>query len=231
MEMVDWLAEVGVPAKRQRLDVGDYSTYDSFGELVLITRKASDLCTSVNDGHFKDEVERCINSLKSYGGGSLWWILEGVWAPAYPGGKGGLSYFKRQGVDWYRKGAMYGNAASSLAGMQVSAQSSGVGFLWTPDLAGTVTMLAALANRAAEGWPTHFTTRVGRRPLKWSKDGRVQNLMGLWPRLTERQAMALLDKFGSVGNVLRVAMTDPVFLQEVKGVGKQSVQNLTTVLA
>jgi hypothetical protein len=182
----------------------------------------------VNDGHINDEFDGCMEAIHSYGQGYLFWLLEGVWASGMPGQTGGMAYFKRKGPDWFRKETACGNSAKGILGMQVSAQTAGVQFLWTPDQAATVDMLETLYNRAQEGWPSKLTQRLVRRPLKWSKSGKVAHLMGLWPRITERQAMALLAHFGSIEGIVLAARTER--LSEVKGIGKQSIINLQEVL-
>ena len=222
------LEEAGIPVQRRMMDVGDFGFNDKDEDLILVTRKATDLFTSVNSGHFQDELDGCMAALHSYGGGRLFWILEGVWAAGMPSQTGGMAYFKRKGPDWFRKETACGNSPKSLLGMQISVQSAGVQFLWTPDAKATVDMLAALYRRGQEGWPTNLTQRLTKRPLKWSKSSKVQHLMGLWPRLTERQAMALLAEFGTINDVISAARNET--LGAVKGIGKQSVKNLLEVL-
>ena len=97
------LKDLGLSVDKQQLDVGDYILHDAEGEISLVTRKAGDLYTSIFDGHFADELNRCMKLIESLGGrGKLFWIQEGLWSTVYPnGGKGGdglLQAFRSQMV-------------------------------------------------------------------------------------------------------------------------------------
>ena len=50
------IQERGVGASWQMLDVGDYQMYDGAGELVLVTRKSSDLLPSLHGADFLVQV-------------------------------------------------------------------------------------------------------------------------------------------------------------------------------
>jgi ERCC4-type nuclease len=226
------LQVLGVSTKRERLDVGDYLLYDNQDQLVLVTRKAADLFTSTFDGHFSDELNRCIEAITSYGGGRLFWLLEGIWATGYPNGSGGMKYFKRSGIPWFRyAGTDSGTAESAFANMQVSLQSAGVEYVTSSSLHETALLLAAIYQRAQDGWPSKLTQGLARPTLKWSDDTRAQRLMGLWPHLREQVAVELLAEYESIGNILAMVREgDHKRLLQVPGIGKKGLQNLLEVI-
>ncbi len=226
----DTLKGMGVPVEVQTLQVGDYQCFDNEGGLVLVTRKGSDLYQSLNTGHFQRELDDCVNAVNSFGSGRVFMHFEGPWATGLRGGGGGMGYFPRSGNDWFRKGATAGNNAQSYYGMQVSAQSAGLFFTWAPDTYGTCLLLKSIYERAQEGWPTKLTHGSPRPKLRWSNDSRVANLIGLWPGLQEKVAIALLTRFGSVGRILDLARVSPADLLAEKGLGKKGLENLLKVL-
>ena len=61
------IAEAGVDAEFERMDVGDYMMFDKDENLSLVTRKAGDLLQSTFSGHFSAELEGCLEMAHSYG--------------------------------------------------------------------------------------------------------------------------------------------------------------------
>ena len=222
----------GAPAQRMMLDVGDYTLLDHEDKLVIVTRKAGDLYQSLHDGHFQDEMDRCIEAIKSWGGGKLFWLLEGVWDNANVGSlSGGMGYFSRTGNDWFRKSKVHGDSARSLPAMQISAASAGVQLLWTGSFHETCMTLAVLYERATNGWPTKLTQGLSRPQLRFSRDGKVSHLMGLWPRLREQTAILILKEFdNSIGAVITAVLNNDERLTHIKGLGVKGIANLKEIL-
>lgn len=222
-------ADHGIPAREERLKVGDYQTHDRDDELVLMTRKAADLVPSIYDGHLTDELEGCLNLLKSSGGGRLFFIQEGTWAPNYK--SSGLGYFNRAGPRYMRRAAERGGSHRVLTGLWLDLNAAGAQIIPTADTEETVLALAGIYERAQEGWPTTIHTPIGRPTLKWNRDSRIRYLMGLWPRLREEQAAVVLKRWGSIKLALDTAIDKPkFFLENTPGLGKQGLSNLLGVL-
>lgn len=219
-----YLEALCIPIEYECLDTGDYMFYDRDGYPVLITRKGSDLLDSVYSGHLTDELSRCITFLA--GKGRLFFLQEGVWAP----GGTGMSYFIRSGPDWFRNVKSRGGSDGTFPGVQISMQTAGIQFLWTPDLKSTAKMLASLYTRGKEGWPTRITRGIKRPQLHWGDNEHVYRLMALWPHLREDIAISLLKEYTTIGNIIDVARKDPTKLLELKGVGQKSLDNLLKVL-
>lgn len=223
------LKALGLSVKPERLDVSDYFLHDCDDEPVLVSRKAGDLFTSIFDGHFADELNRCMKFIESFGGrGKLFWLQEGTWSTAYPqGGTGGMNYFKRSGPKWFRSGDNHNGASEKvLANVQLSLQSAGIQFVTTGTLHETALMLAAIHKRGQQGWPSKLTSALQRPQLRWSEDSRVQRLMAVWPHLKEQPAIALIHEFGSVYRICSLAIENEKKLLAVRGVGKTGIQNL-----
>lgn len=222
------LTERGVPNERRQLQVGDFYFRSAKDEMIVISRKSSDLMSSVYEGHFQDEIERCINFIESSGGGRLIYLEEGKWAPDYGGG---LAYFKRKSPKTFIRVQQTGGDSKALLGIQLSLQAAGLWAVHTADVNETVEALAAIYRRANEGWPSTLTKGLSRPALRWSDDNRIRHLRGLWPGLRESVAEALLDTHGSIRNVLDWVEEDPKrAVKETSGLGKAGVDKLIEVM-
>lgn len=230
--IVQLIEAQGVDAEFDRLDVGDYMSFDRDEELILVTRKSSDLLSSVFDGHFSDELDGCLNMIDSYGGGRLFFLLEGPWANF----GSGLAHFKRTGGDWFRKGAVHSCDRTMLPNLQVSLQTAGIFMVCTTNLVETSEALVAIWQRGQEGWPTTITQGRKRPALKWSKDSRVSKLMALTPKLPEKTAKAMITQFGDIGAIVDEARKEYKLkskhpLLQVEGFGPTLLKNLRDSLS
>jgi len=233
------LEDLGLSVGREMLDVGDYILHDCDDEPVLVSRKAGDLFASIFDGHFSDELNRCIAYIESFGGrGRLIWIQEGVWSTAYPqGGTGGMRYFKRSGPKWFRdSGNHVGSSENVLLNVQLSLQSAGIQFVQTFSLHETALALAAIHKRGQQGWPSKLTSHLRRPQLRWSEDSKVQRLMALWPNLKEQPAIELIHTFVDISTIMMLANNywetdDEKKLLAVKGIGKKGLTNFQEAIS
>lgn len=226
-----YLDKLDAPYEVEQLQVGDYAITDSLDALVLVSRKASDLFTSLYDGHLQDEFERCIQAVQP--DGKVFFLIEGVWAASSH--QGGMGYFTRAGDSYLRKVHETGGSIKALPAMLVSLQTAGVFFMPTSDLHETAIALSVIRDRAMRGWPTKLARTSPRPKLQWTRGDdalarRVAALMGLWPRLSERQSLGLIHRFHDVGAIVDIARQEPKVLTGVKGVGAKAVDNLVGVL-
>lgn len=220
-ETVRRLAEYGVNARKERLTTGDFQFKDWEDGLVIVTRKAADLVDSFYDRHLNEELNSCIRAVTGYGHGSVWFLMDGVWASW--GGK--LAYYRQAGPEWFRKVREHGGAPTTLDALNISLGVVGVHFLPTTDVAQT---LSVLYQKAQAGWPTTLTRGLAKpRLTPWQKDERVPRLMTLWPRLSEKLAVALLKEYGSILGILRAVEAGTL---KMKGVGKVGLDNLRKVM-
>ncbi len=244
--MVDWIVDTREPNKpessicqelrdldltieRKQLDVGDFISYDCDGEIIIVSRKAGDLFSSIFDGHFSQELQGCINLIESFGGGGrLFYLQEGIWSTAYPsGGSGGMNYFKRSGPKWFRHSDNHNGASENvMSNVQLSLQSAGIHHVTTGSLHETALMLASIYKRGQQGWPSKLTSALRRPSLRWSEDSRVQRLMAVWPHLKEQAAINLINQFGSITAIFDLANHGgEKELLSVDKVGKIGVKN------
>lgn len=220
------IEERGVGTKWEQLEVGDYLLQDADGYPVVVTRKASDLFESVFSGHFKDEIQKCVNLVNSSGGGRVFFLLEGPWAT----GSGGMGFYRKAGPQYFRRVSAHHPAPATLPNLLVSLQSAGIFVVYTTSLPETADALVAIHRRALEGWPTGITKGLKRPELKWSDDSRVARLMALWPNLREDVAVALLERHQTIREVIRLSQEFPEILLQTHGLGAKGLQNLKSVV-
>ncbi len=220
--IVEYLIQRDVPAKFERLDVGDYQWWDSDNMPVLISRKSSDLLPSIFDNHFQEELTACVNFCESAGGGHIWVVSEGPWTS----GNGLVKHFKKQGTNWMKVNSEHYGSPRLIPGLYISLTLSGIGVLCTNSIAETADVLSVLYQRSQEGWPTEFLS--GRRlpTLKRTTNTKVAKLMMLCPRLPEKVAIALLKEFGSIGSLIWSLEHEPDQLTKIKGFGKILLERL-----
>ena len=232
-DIMSELTDLGLTVERTRLSVGDFILYDCDDQIVIVSRKAGDLFSSIFDGHFASELNSCINLIESLGGkGKLFWLQEGIWSTAYPqGGTGGMNYFKRSGPKWFRHSDNHNGASENVLGnVQLSLQAAGIHFVQTGTLHETALMLKSIHRRGMDGWPTKLTSTLKRPVLRWSEDSRVQRLMAVWPHLKEQAAINLVSEFGSVRAIVNLAFDEPKLLLAIDKVGKTGLTNFQEAL-
>ncbi len=236
VELIDELQALGRTTDRQQMDVSDFTMHDVDEALILVSRKAGDLFTSIFSGHFADELNKCMNFIESNGtGGKLFWLQEGAWSTGFPkGGSGGVKYFKRSGPDWFRSSDNSHRGASEkvYGNVQLSLQAAGLWFVQTGTLHETALMLNAIFERGQQGWPSRMTSSLRRPELRWGEDSKVQRLMALWPHLKEQAATGLLYQVGSIGDIVEMALNgEEKALMSVEGVGKKGIENFKEAIS
>ncbi|KKL78803.1 hypothetical protein LCGC14_2021180 [marine sediment metagenome] len=225
----DVLQEEDVPFEVDRLDVGDFA-WTVNTELILVSRKGSDFMSSLYSNHMQDEFTRCIQAIKDYGDGKLFFLDEGVWAPAIGGP--GINYYKRAGDEWWRRSYKQGGNKKVRTGSFVSMATAGILTIPTADIYETSLALTAIYKKSLLGWPTKIAAGLPKVDLKWSMSNSMTfRLCALWPHLREEVAESLLSTHGTIGNVVDAVRSNPKELvKETNGLGKTGINNILRVL-
>lgn len=214
----------------ETLVAGDFKLWDDSDVCQFVTRKGSDYAESLFSGHFSEELagiiadpDFVVQQGDSPRYSRIFFIMEGVWADL----GGAIGYFKRVSGTYFRNTFTHNARLDTLLHANLSVSSAGIILVPTADLRATAGTLAALVDRAGRGWPT-TVTKTSRRPQpKSTSDARVARLMGVWPRLREAQAVALLERWGTIWDVLGAARLGTV---DTPGIGKASLANIQGVL-
>lgn len=221
-DMVQLLDCLGVPAKFERLQVGDYRWYDSLGDLIIVTRKASDLLQSVFDGHFQTELNQCCKMVDSYGGGKVIALMEGPWAVTDEG----VAWFRGDGYGGFQMDRPHATRHEMVPGIELSLQLDNIMVMHSCSVWETAVTLSVLYKRSQNGWPSTMTR--GRRlpPLHRTTDQRIARLMALVDRLPEKVALKLIQQFGTITVVVGLADENPNELLKVPGFGPTYLRKL-----
>lgn len=230
----EWLSAHGIEAEVARITVGDFYFTDANGHPVVVTRKSTDLFPSLYNGHLGDEVRACVNFVNQMGGGSVWFMLDGVFAPIFRRGGGSIGVYTTSRNAQYLelKSEQSGNP-SMFTGLAASMHAIGVGFIPTTHVPSSLKNLYERAQQVdSEGnWPSSLMRGVQTPRLKWHSDtSKVARLCKLWPHLSERPAAELISKYGSIAAIVDAARNDEKGILSVKGIGKTSLKNLKGVI-
>ncbi len=239
-DMAELLQKQEVPAKLKHLEVGDYQFYDRDGGLILVSRKGSDLLSSVFEGHFQDELNKCCNLVKSYGDGRVFALFEGPWVAVDEGVAwcqelGELASVRGEGWGQFKMARHHSTQHSMVPGIELSLQLDGIMVMHTNSIYETSVALATLYKRSQEGWPSTMTKGRKLPPLLRTRDVRVARLMALVDRLPEKVALALLSEFGGIGEIVDLARKQEKLppkaqkdspLLAVPGFGPKMLENL-----
>ncbi|KKN71191.1 hypothetical protein LCGC14_0423540 [marine sediment metagenome] len=223
---------------------GDYLLWDDQDVTHFVTRKASDLADSLMSGHFSDEIQKILTdplfvrersiSERRVDGSSprpsrIFFIVEGAWA----GAEHKVSYMKRVSSTFMKATWTTNVHIDSLSHAQISASTAGIEILHTADLRGTASILAALVDRARRGWPTRIGHQIRRvQPEARNVYPPVARLLQLWPRLSEKAAVALIAEYGTLGAVIEAALSGHAddIAKGGFGVGAKGLVNFKEVL-
>jgi ERCC4-type nuclease len=218
----EMFARYDVPAQVERLEVGDYSFIDSQGDINLITRKSSDLPSSVYSHHFQEEISNMVTVINDLGGGRLWFIQEGTYALTPKG----LAYWKYDyGRGWSEAWVHKGDSGTHLS-MEISLGSIGVSTIHTANLIETIATLCRMYKKGQDNWPTSLTAGLPKRKITMRRDPRLSSLMGFWKGLSEKNAVAVLNEYKTMENFFKQAFKDPDAFKDIKGIGPKAVDKL-----
>ena len=235
----------GVSYDVRTYTAGDFLLWDEQNVTHFVTRKASDFAESLMSGHFSDEIQKILAdplfirerpiSERQMDGPSprpsrIFFIVEGAWAGL---NQGKSSYMKRVSTEFMKTTWTTKVSIDSLSHAQISASTAGIEILHTADLRGTASMLAALVDRARRGWPTRIGHQIRRvQPEARNVYPPLARLLGLWPRLSEKAATALLAEYGTLGAVIEAALSghaDDIVKGDF-GIGAKGLANFKEVL-
>ena len=220
------LVKIGCLTKREQLAIGDYTFNDAKQQVVVVTRKSGDLFDSFFDGHFADEIQRCMNYITSNGGGTLWWLQEGPWRAQSDGNH---EVIEHQRLIVPPPNRVHEAGYNLIPSLQIASQCAGLYYLTTSSHWETARAIEVLYIRAQLGWPISLITRLHRAPLKVGRDDEMQRtrrLMTLWPRLSERQAKALLLKYGSIYQIVEEMHTNTLTLPGIGAKMKEAFRRV-----
>jgi ERCC4-type nuclease len=226
------LGRMGIESEVTRLGAADYQWQDSEGNLVMVTRKETDLFSSVYSDHLHKEVRQILGVLGELGGGTAWFLYTGITAPLRGGG---IGVYTPAGDKWLKlRDTQRPKSPRLVEGVQASLQAAGLEVMVTPSVANGLATIYERSQQVRDGrWPTGIGRGVETPRMKWhSNTSNVARLCALWPRLQERPASVMLREFGSIANIVAAAQTDDGIkrLLQIEKIGKKGIENFKEVI-
>ncbi len=207
-----------IPVTIQRLDAADYCFLDRDNEPVGIERcEIGNLVQKLASGELESQLERCQDNYQH-----IILLVEGV----YDKVEDLLAVHKGSGRGYFRVRVFPHTRYDYVKALEIRLQELGIEYIDTPNFDCSLTTIRTIYNQRTKPEEEHTLfkkSRVLKIPVKYTKNPAVPRLMALCPRLQEKSAIQLIDKFGSIWSVLN---KDPQELMGIPGVGKVLVRRL-----
>jgi len=208
----------GIPVTIQRLDAGDYVFLNRDNEPVGIERsEISNLVQKLASGELESQLERCQDNYQH-----IILLVEGV----YDKVDELLAIHKGSGKGYFRTRVFPHTRYDYVKALEVRLQELGIEYIDTPNFECSLTTIRTIYIQRTKPESEHHLFRkskVPRIPTKYTTNPAVPRLMALAPRLPERVAIQLIERYGSIYSILS---KDPKELMGMPGVGKTLVRRL-----
>ena len=194
-----------------------WTGYDN--HLIILERKeVHDLAGRVDD--LERQLKRAIEKVGS--GGEVILLIEGVFEPIE---NSTILYKKSRDKNVIYRDRVVGRPYAYYMSFLWALDKLGVSTFWTSSFKGTAEALVAFVKESNKSEYTTFARYIKSKPKIKSLNPQVERLMGLG--VGEKRAEALIERFGTVWNVLSAKPED---LAATSGVGiKTATQILKNV--
>ena len=202
------------------LDAGDYCFSDGSGKLVGIEQsEITNLIQKLRSGELESQMRKCQNLFDS-----IILLVEGVYdsveglLATYSKGKNNKGYFR----SYVFPRTTFEYAMTSL----IRLSEMGIEVIPSANLECSIDIVRYIYNNRTKTEEEHTLFKRIRKiniPTKLTANPDVPKLMSLVPRMSEKAAIGLIYKFGTVWNIIHAEDAE---LTEVDGVGKGLVDNL-----
>lgn len=209
---------IGLPVTIQRLESSDYCFLDRNNEPTGIERcEIGNLVQKLISGELEAQLERCQENYQH-----IILLVEGV----YDKVEDLLAVHKGSGKGYFRVRVFPHTRYDYIKALEIRLQELGIEYIDTANFDCSMTTIRVIYNQRTKPEEEHTLfkkSRVPKLPTKYTKNPAVPRLMSLCPRLQEKSAIQLIDKFGSIWSILN---KDPKELMVIPGVGKILVRRL-----
>ena len=207
-----------VPTQVERLDAGDYAFLNRSAEAVGIERsEINNLMQKLTSGELEQQLRRCAEGYTK-----VILLVEGV----YDSIGGYLSTYKQTSHGYYRVRTYPNTRYESVVSLLARLQELGIDIVHSPNFGCSMTTVRSIYNQATKPEGDHQLFRSVRPPnipTKLTNNPAVSKLLALCTRLEEKTAIRLIQKYGTIWNILQA---DDKELLEVEGFGKTLVKRL-----
>ena len=209
---------LGTPCAVERLEAGDYAFLDRDNQPTGIERsEIGNLIQKLRSGELEEQMLKC---QKNYA--SIILLIEGVYAQ-----HGGLLAVHRKGNRGYFRTHIYPHTYyDTIKAIEVRLSEMGIEIIYSPNFECSMSVIRTIYNQRTKPEEEHTLfkkIRAIKIPMKLTSNPAVPKLMALCPRLPEKIAIRLINKHGSIWNILHV---DDSELLEIEGFGKGLLDKL-----
>lgn len=201
----------------ERLDSGDYAFLDRDNAPVGIERcEIGNFVAKVGSGELETQLYRCQEAYNT-----VILLIEGIYAPF-----GGLLALYKPGNRGYYRSHVYPRLTYKyIKAVEIKLGEFGIEIVHSPDFETSLETIKTIHDQRTK--PTEYSTlfkhtRSVLLPTKLTANPAVPRLIALCPRMPEKVAIRLINRFGSIWGIL-MAPEEEVLGD---GFGKASLQKL-----
>lgn len=211
---------ITIPHTIKTLEAGDFAFLDWDNQPVGIERaEITDLIGKLRSGRLEEQMTRCARDYNT-----VVLLVEGV----YDNVDGLLAIYRKRGKHYYMRGVFSGVRYTYVAATLIRLAEMGIEVIHSANFEDSMTLVQALYNQRTTPPANHSLFKRIRPvniPVKLSDNPAVPKLLALCPRMPEKVAIRLLDKYGSIWNILSTPNKE---LLGVEGMGKGLLEKLHT---
>lgn len=209
---------ISIETRIERLNSADYAFMDINRETVGVERcEISNLIQKIKSGELEQQLSRCVEDYSR-----VILLVEGVF-----GSIGGfVASYKKTTNGFYRNHIFARTTYNSVMALLIRLSDLGIEILQTSDFDCSMYSLVQLyeqRNTPEEEHTFFRRIRQARIPTKLSNNPTVPRLLALCPRLPERTAVELVNKYGTIWNIVNTPEKE---LLKTEGLGKVLVRRL-----
>ena len=209
---------ITIPHTIDTLDSADYAFLDCDNEPVGIERaEISDLISKLRSGRLEEQMTRCDQNYHT-----IILLVEGV----YDFVGGFLATYKQSERGYYRTKIYPHTRYDHITAMLIRLAQMGIEIVHSPNFEASMIVVQTIYHQRTKPEAEHSLFKRIRPiniPVKLSANPAVPRLMALIPRIPEKTAIRLINKYGGIWTILN---TDDKELLTVEGMGKGLVDKL-----
>ena len=207
-----------IPVEVQRLEAGDFCLLDRNDELTGIERsEIGNLIEKLRSGELESQMLKCQDSYNS-----IILLVEGV----YDSLDGLLTIYKKGSRGYFRSHIYPHTRYNDIMAMIVRLSEMGIEIISSSNFECSMEVVKVIYYQRTKPEEEHRLfqkIRAIKIPVKLSSNPAVPKLLALCPRLGEKTAIRLINRFGSIYNIL---CANDEELLEVEGFGRGLLNKL-----
>lgn len=208
-EIPEALASLGVEVAR--LDAGDFAFLGRSGLVGIERAEIGNFIQKLRSGELEEQLYKCQAVYQS-----IILLIEGV----YDKVDSLLAIYKSGNRGYYRSHVYPHTLYNYAGGSLVRLSDYGIETLWSPNFQCSLEIVKTIYDQRAkplEDSSLFRKVRVVRLPTKLTSNPAVPKLMGLCPRMNEKVAIRLINRYDNIWNILHAEDSD---LLGVEGFGR-----------